>query len=388
MPLRHLLLVCLLGGCAPRPGIPTPAVKRSAEFWTPVSPAAAGYDSLTLAALDAEMAAGQYGLVDGWTVVRKGRIVWASEWRRNYDSVWAALAPADTVSHLFNYDHPDWHPWYHRSRLHTLQSVTKSITSGLIGLAIARGEIASLDAPILQYFDTTGLAFLDARKRAITVRHLLTMSAGIDWNESLPYTDSANTATQMEASRDWVAYVLNRPMSHEPGTHWAYSSGASALLAAVLVRATGRPVAEYAGEHLFAPLGIREWHWKQTPTGLHDTEGGLYLRTEDLARIAWLYHEDGVWEGRRVLPAGWVAQSFEPSAPTEPDARFRYGFQWWLYADTTTPGTWLPAGSGYGGQFPILLRADSAVIVVNQWNIHGRGLSPLEFVRRVRAARR
>lgn len=356
--------------------------------WPVASPESVGLDSAMLAALDADMKAGTFGLVDGFAIVRNGKLVWNAQWRRNYDSVYQAVNPADTVNHAFNYDHPDWHPWYRRGQAHTLQSVTKSVTSALVGIAIARGEIPSLDTPILTWFDTTTIANLDDRKRRITLRDVLTMSPGIAWNESLPYTDSANSAIQMEASDDWVSYVINRPMAYEPGTHWAYSSGASVLMGAILTRATGQPVADYARTVLFEPLGIEDWYWKVTPTGLYDTEGGLYLRTLDLAKIAWLYLDGGEWRGTQVVPRDWVTLSLSPVAPVAPDARFRYGLQWWLYADPVETGRWLPSGSGYGGQFPMLFPGDSMVVVVNQWNIHGPPtLSPRELARRVEAAR-
>jgi CubicO group peptidase (beta-lactamase class C family) len=241
---------------------------------------------------------------------------------------------------------------------------------------------------MITWFDTTRIANLDARKRRITLRDILTMSPGLEWNESLPYTDSANSAIQMEASSDWVAFVINRPMAYEPGTHWAYSSGASVLMGAILEKATGQSVPDYARAHLFEPLGITDWYWKGTPAGPTDTEGGLYLRTTDLAKLAWLYLEGGDWQGKQLVPREWVTLSLSPVAPVATDARFRYGFQWWLYADPVDTGRWLPSGSGYGGQFPMLFPGDSMVVVINQWNIHGPpSMSPRELARRVEAAR-
>lgn len=360
-----------------------------AAQWPTASPAAVGLDSTVLAALDADLAGGRYGLVDGFAVVRNGKLVWSSQWRRNYDSVYRALSPTDTVDHQFNYDHPDWHPWYQRGELHTLQSVTKSVASILVGIALARGEISSIDTPIFAWLDTTGVAHLDDRKRRITLRDLLTMTPGIAWNENVPYTDSTNSAIRLEASREWVRYVINLPMAAEPGTSWGYNSGASVLMGAIVAKATGRTVAEYAREHLFDPLGITSFHWKATPIGEQDTEGGLYLRTEDLAKLGWLYLNGGNWNGRQVVPRSWVEQSLaaNPVGPANP--RVGYGFQWWLYPDPVEQGRALPSGSGYGGQFPMLFPGDSMVVVINQWNIHGPpSMGPVELARRVLAARK
>jgi CubicO group peptidase (beta-lactamase class C family) len=356
--------------------------------WPTATPDAVGLDPNALASLSTDMANGRYGLVDGFMVVKDGTLVWSKQWRRNYDSVYRAVDPPDTLDHQFNYDHPDWHPWYQRGDLHTLQSVTKSVTSILVGIAIRRGEIASVDLPMTTWFDTTTIANLDDRKRRITLRHILTMTPGIAWNESVPYTDSTNSAIRLEASREWARYVLDLPMAAEPGTVWGYNSGASVLMGAILREATGRTVADYAREHLFTPLGITEFHWKESPTGEQDTEGGLYLRTEDLARIAWLYLNGGEWQGKQVVPREWVEQSLAPAEPG-PGRGGGYGFQWWLYPNPVERGQLFPTGSGYGGQFPMLFPGDSMVVVINQWNIHGAPtMGPIELARRVLAARR
>lgn len=144
------------------------------------------------------------------------------------------------------------------------------------------------------------------RLKKATLRDLLTMRSGIEWHESDRPLDDTNTTVQLEKSRDWMAFTLAQPMDAEPGTKWAYNSGGSALMAGVIRSATGRHIDDYARAHLFEPIGISDFHWKKTPTGHPDTEGGLYLAAEDLARLGLLYLHDGVWDGRRVLPAGWV----------------------------------------------------------------------------------
>lgn len=359
-----------------------------AAQWPTASPGSVGFDSTKLAALSGEMASGRYGLVDGFAVVKNGKLVWSRQWHRNYDSVYRAVNPPDTLDHQYDYDHPDWHPWYQRSDLHTLQSVTKSITSILVGIAIERGEIASVDTPLISWFDTTRIANLDDRKRRITLRHILTMTPGIAWNENVPYTDSTNSAIQLEASREWVRYVLDLPMAAEPGTVWGYNSGASVLMGAVLRQATGKPVADYARAHLFGPLGITDFHWKESPTGEQNTEGGLYLRTEDLAKLAWLYLNGGEWQGKQIVPRSWVEQSLTAVTPG-PGRGGGYGFQWWLYPNPVEQGKLFPTGSGYGGQFPMLFPGDSMVVVINQWNIHGPPtMGPIELAKRVLEARK
>jgi CubicO group peptidase (beta-lactamase class C family) len=156
-------------------------------------------------------------------------------------------------------------------------------------------------------------------------------------------------------------------MDADPGTKWAYNSGGSQLMSGIIRSATGRFIDDYAAEHLFGPLGIRDYHWKKTPTGHPDTEGGLYLGALDLARIGYLYLHDGVWNGRRILPAGWVKDATTRHARAVA-ANWDYGFQWWL---TTRGGLDVWAGRGFGGQFLIVIPARDVVGVINSWNVFG-----------------
>jgi len=335
------------------------------------SPAAPGPDPAGLAALDAEFASGSRGYVDALLVIKRGQVAIDRQYSHDYEAMFAGKDP---VRGPYNYYDPDWHPWYRKSDLHTLQSVTKSITSALIGIAIGRGEIPGVEVPILKYFDASKVANLDDRKRRIVLRDLLTMTAGLKWDEdSVPYTDKANSCAAMEASADWARYVIDQPMEHDPGRAFRYSSGVSELLAQILLKATGRQADAYAAERLFKPLGIERYYWKHTPTDLPDTEGGLYLTRADLARFGTLYLHDGVWEGKRILPEGWVAETMRPRV--DPGLKeipaARYGYQWWLVP-------WGKEGRsawtcwGYGGQFLFVVPERDLIAVFNGWNIYDR----------------
>jgi CubicO group peptidase (beta-lactamase class C family) len=321
-------------------------------------------------------------------VIRHGRVAYDATYRYDYDKIYGdsarvtnALNPHDPTG-PYNYFSAWWHPWYRRGDLHTLQSVTKTVTSVVIGAAVTRGEFPSIDTPILQFFDTTKVANIDDRKRRITIRHLLTMTGGFDWNENLPYIDPHNTGTAMEASYDWVKYMIDRPMAREPGSLFNYSSGETELLAHIFRRATGVDVEEYAARHLFAPLGIERWFWKRTPAGLADTEGGLYLEARDLARIWYLFSQDGVWNGRRVVSSDWVRRSVTPSVTVGTRAGApKYGFKWWLYPDPLDAGKVVWNGSGFGGQLPMYFPDLDLVAVFYGWNIlPGRPSLPLRRV--------
>jgi hypothetical protein len=264
------------------------------------------------------------------------------------------------------------------------------VASAVIGVAVTRGEFPALDTPILTFWDTSTVANRDDRKRRITIRHLLTMTGGFDWNESVPYSDPRNTAGALEASPDWVKFTIDRPMMREPGTQFNYSSGESALLAHIFFRATGVDIEEYAARHLFGPLGITNWHWKRTTSGAIDTEGGLYLDATDLARIWQLWLQGGRWQGTPVVSEAWVRESVTPQIATSTRAGApKYGFKWWLYNNPVQKDAFIWAGSGFGGQFPMAFPDQEMVVVFNAWNIAGGPTLPLRAVqeRLIRAAK-
>jgi CubicO group peptidase (beta-lactamase class C family) len=203
----------------------------------------------------------------------------------------------------------------------------------------------------------------------MTLRDLLTMTSGIRWDESTTeYTDPENSAAAMEASEEWVQYVLDQPMRAAPGEEFEYNSGVTVLLAHILLQATGKHADDYAREHLFAPLGINDFYWKKTPTGLVDTEGGLYVEAEDLARIGYLYLNDGIWNDRRILPENWVAETMNPAIDV-PNWVAAYGFQWWLLPYEGKTQNWAYTGLGYGGQKLYVIPEYDLVAVFIGWNI-------------------
>lgn len=344
--------------------------------WPVASPASVGLNKAVLDSLDAEIAAGKYGFIDRMLVIRHGKVAFDKAYVNDYMKAYGDSAKvknalnAHDVTGPFNYFNTWWHPYYQRGDLHTLQSVTKTVASAVIGAAVTRGDFPSIDTPVLRFFDTTKVANIDDRKRRMTVRHLMTMTGGIDWNESLPYIDPNNTASGLESSPDWIAFTINRPMMREPGTKFNYSSGESSLLAHVFRQATGTDIEEYAAQHLFAPIGITRWFWKRTPSGTADTEGGLYLEAGDLARIWYLFTQDGMWNGTRVVSADWVKQSVTPAIATgaSPNAA-QYGLKWWLYRSPVDSTKYVWSGSGFGGQFPMAFPDLDLVVVFNAWNI-------------------
>lgn len=382
-PIRRLLGICcvfLASACAHESGPAAPATWPTGG-WRHSSPAEQGIDGDRLEALHQTVEKGGFGNIDSILVIRNGFIVFEKSYPRDYAQLNGRQV---TASGLYDYYDPVWHPFYRDTSLHSLQSITKSVTSALIGLAIARGEVAGVDAKLIDFLREADADRFDERKKSITIEDVLTMRVGMEWDESsVNYTDPRNSCARMEMSEDWLRFVLERPMIADPGTRYEYNSGATILLSHIIRQATGRYADDYAREHLFKPLGIEDFYWKRTPTELPDTEGGLYLTPHDLAKVGYLYLKDGVWEGRRILPEGWVSDSTrrhtQDTAPENDRWNAGYGYQWWAVPFEGAAGD-VPTGLGYGGQYLLVSAEQNMIAVVNAWNIEGGNrLSVTEF---------
>jgi hypothetical protein len=374
-----LALAFALALAAPVHAQSTASAQQTA--WPRSTPEQEGLAPAPLTAFVDTIKQGKYGNVDRFVVVKNGKLVINETFPRDYNEIsrgkklalgcGVAACTDSSELHEFNYLHPSWHPFYQGRPVHTLQSVTKSVTATLIGIAIGRGEIKSMNEPLLSFFDKYDLSKVDPRLREATLADLLTMRSGIEWHESDRPLDETNTTLQLERSSDWITFTLNQPMDAAPGEKWTYNSGGSALMAEIIRKVSGQHVDKYAETHLFGPLGISDYHWKKTPTGHPDTEGGLYLEPTDLARIGEMYRNDGVWNGKRILPEGWSREATSrhvanivPANTNSPG----YGYQWWRY-DRRGVDVW--AGNGFGGQFIIVVPAHNVVAVVNSWNVFG-----------------
>jgi CubicO group peptidase (beta-lactamase class C family) len=380
-PLRPCLLAALVA-LAYATGAPAQTLWPTAG-WTTSPPEEQGLSGPALEKLSAELAGETHGYIDGLLVIRRGRIVFERSYVRDYERAFAT-AP-DRTRDPYNYYDPAWHPYYKGTSLHTLQSVSKSVTATLIGIAIRRGEIQGTDAPALPYFEGYTVAD-DVRRQRWKLKHLLTMTAGIAWDETtVPYTDPKNSCAAMERSRDWVQFVLDQPLAAEPGSQFVYNSGVTELLAQVLKKATGKHADEYAAAELFQPLGITNSYWKRTPTGHPDTEGGLYLTPRDLAKIGYLHLHDGAWNGRQILPPGWAREATRAQVTNLGRPGRTYGYQWWQTTGQDRPANFL--ASGYGGQYLIVVPSLDLIAVFTGWNIYDdRSLSPALALDRILAA--
>jgi|HubBroStandDraft_4_1064222.scaffolds.fasta_scaffold29043_3 CubicO group peptidase (beta-lactamase class C family) len=349
------------------------------KSWATASPTSVGLDEQVLLRLDKDMASGKYSqMMDSFAVFRCGKKVFERTYPHDYAKIYAKQAGERgpwnmRLTGRYNYFDPYWHPYYHGTDLHTMQSISKTVTSVIIGVAMQRGDFkAGLDTPVLKYFDTSKVKGVDDRKRRITLRNLLTMTAGFDWDDDGFYAgDPQNDTSMMEVSDDWVQYAIDKPMAAEPGTVWNYNSGATMLLAYIFQKETGQDLDEYGQKYLFAPLGIRH-EWKRTYLGVVDAEGGLYLNDSDLAKIGYLYLHDGMWEGQRIVSSEWVKQSLTPYFQTKVEPQFKdgfkYGFKWWLFQlPDSTEYVWM--ARGVGDEHLMVFPNEGLIVTFTMWDI-------------------
>jgi CubicO group peptidase (beta-lactamase class C family) len=353
--------------------------------WPKAAPASVGLDEKILAALDSDIAMGKYSLVDSFAVFRCGTDVFERTYSHDYGTIYAkeARMRGPLNAHLtgpYNYFDPAWHPYYHGSDLHSMQSVSKTVSSIIVGIAITRGDFkAGLDTPLLKYFNVKRVKNVDDRKWRITLRHVLTMTAGLDWSEEVAYNDPKNDSSLMEAADDWVQYVIDRPMAQEPGKVFNYSSGVSELLAYIFQKETGQDIEKYGEKYLFTPLGM-DHYCKRSPMGVVDTEGGLFLRTADLTKIGYLYLHDGLWDGQQIVSKDWVKQSLTPFIDAEEG--FKYGYKWWLLPRTGKMAyIWM--ARGFGGQRLMVFPDQNMIAVFTGWEILSDPPGDLELVNRI-----
>ncbi|MGD8998681.1 MAG: serine hydrolase [Anaerolineae bacterium] len=232
---------------------------------------------------------------------------------------------------------------------HKLASVTKSVMTTLIGIAVDQGTM-ELDQPMVSFFSDRTIDNLDALKEQVTVRHLVSMRNGF---ESGCLSRDEPTLNAMRANPDWIQAALDRKMVREPGTSFCYDSPGMHLLSAILQEATGMTALEFARENLFEPLGIREAFWQSDPQGYTHGWGDLYLKPRDAAKIGYLWLNNGAWEGKQIVSASWVADSVKAVSRAGDDG---YGYGWWVAEDSYF-------ASGRGGQHIRVYPALNAIVV-------------------------
>ncbi|MGH7540904.1 MAG: serine hydrolase domain-containing protein, partial [Gemmatimonadota bacterium] len=247
-----------------------------------------------------------------------------------------------------------------------VKSISKTLLSPLVGIAIERGLITGPEQPLAEllpdyYRRLEQAGRLDARKRDITLHHLLSMTAGIE-------STSFGNYGAWVSSRDWVWDQLRRPTVCAPGRCFEYSTGNTHLLSAILQRTSGHDLRRFAGEAFFGPLGIRLPEWDRDPQGRYLGGNNMALRPRDLLGFGQLFLDGGRHEGRQLVPEAWIEASWRPNA-TSPWNGHRYGYLWWMddWGGERAYFAW-----GYGGQYIVLVpRLDLVAVVTSALGARG-----------------
>jgi CubicO group peptidase (beta-lactamase class C family) len=244
---------------------------------------------------------------------------------------------------------------------HDLKSVSKSVASLAVGIAIDRGRIRSVDEPILSFFPELSDLRSPETER-LKLGHALTMSLGLKWVEADPSRNYDNDEVRMQMARDPCRYVLSLPVTAPPGQEFFYDTGALTLVSAIVRKATGRPLDDFARETLFEPLGIAGAEWFRV-RGDSDAGGGLRLRPRDMAKIGQLVLAGGRWNGRQIVSKAWIEASMTPRL--EATSGYFYGYLWWLGRSLVNGREVHWAGAlGRGGQSIRIVPELDLVVVV------------------------
>ncbi|HTL16196.1 MAG TPA: serine hydrolase [Patescibacteria group bacterium] len=245
---------------------------------------------------------------------------------------------------------------FEKGELHDLASVTKSVTSSLIGIAIGQQKLSGVSEPLLTIFKERPIQNRDERKNRLRLEDLLTMSSGLDCH----FDQGELTLSQMMSSSNWTQFMLGLPMVAEPGSHFEYCSGGMHLLSAVISETTGLSALEYARRELFQPLGIKEVIWPADHQGISHGWGDLHLKPADMAKLGYLWLNKGRWENRQLIPADWMKAAIQVHSHPGFSKGQEYGYGMWLYPHRTPPQF---EALGRGGQ-RINIVPDKNLVVV------------------------
>ncbi len=259
-----------------------------------------------------------------------------------------------------------------RDKVHQMSSTTKGVVSVICGIAIDDGFIPDVDEPIHRYLPEYANSFTEASKQ-ISVKDMLTMQAGWEWDQfKYKWSDPRNNAAQMLKCEDVIKYVVERPLDAEPGKKFKYSNGVPTVLGRALGNAIGMELDEYAEQALFEPLGISAYWWTRYPDGSLETDGGLALRSRDMAKIGQLLLDNGDWKGNRIVSENWIWESTQGRVSF--NRNHSYGYYWMeMKLNDEGVGERAVFIAGDGGQFIVVFPAIDMLIVITAGNY---GLDP------------
>ena len=317
------------------------------DGWTVAAPEQEGFDPALICGIGPRLEALKEAQAHGIVIARHGRLVYEHYFHGQDQRIGRSLGDVS----------------FDAGTKHDIRSISKSVTSLLVGIAVDRGLLTDLDAPVFSFFPEYG-DLRTPEKDRITLRHLLTMSSGLAWDEtSLPY--------KMSIAPRSDHFVLAQPLAAQPGEVFSYNTGTTNLLGVILRKVSGKPLDAFAKKTLFDPLGIEDWDW-DWGGGFNTAAGsGLRLRPRDLAKIGQLLLGRGNWHGRQIVSSRWIEESTTPhllfdrsDGAAAHGGATAYGYLWWLgRSPPEYPERDLIAGAGVGGQRVVILPKLDVVVV-------------------------
>lgn len=337
------------------------------DGWSVADSTSAGLTHQSLLDLTQDVKAGEYAGINSVLISHRGQLV--------YEYYFDHLSEPSAQEHG-------------RQDKRRIYSVTKSITSLLLGIVLQDNFEQALDRPVFDYFPDINNS--DPLVSGITLEHALTMSAGLEWNEMDTSYGGNNDDDRMQVSKDPIKFVLSRPLTHLPGERWYYSGGLTMVVAGVAESLIDQSFEELAKEKLFTPLGITDYMWARSGAKGNTVNAGwgLRLRLRDLAKIGYLVLEQGRWQGQQLVPEKWIEASTrrvrEDLRLWSGDGLYGYGFQWWHGQYTDSDGQFdAITGLGYGGQRLFIVPDEELVVAVYSSNYGDEWLNAEAILKRI-----
>lgn len=260
--------------------------------------------------------------------------------------------------------------------LHHIQSQTKSIVSLLLGIAIDKGFIKNENEAVQEFFPGYIIPG-DSLKSVLTIKDVLTMSAGFDWEEMIPLNDPNNDNINMFNSDNYLHYALSKQVIR-PSTEFKYNSGCPMIVAGIIEKAVKMPLDKFAEKYLFKPLDISRYHWIKDSTGFCHAGGGLYLRPGDMLKIGVMVMNNGKWNNKQIISEDWISKATTPYLSTGYDFS-SYGYFWWIREMVVREGftARVISAEGAGGQKLYIFPKYDIVIAFTERNYDTPQVSPL-----------
>lgn len=322
-------------------------------------------ESFRLDKMTAKLEAQEYPNIHSVLIAKNGKVLY-EKYFEGKDQIFGK--PVGTVQHS-------------ESTLHDIRSITKSVVSMCVGIALDKGYLQGVDQKIIDFFPEH-LELFKGEKSNWTIQHFLTMTTGMKWSEEVPYDKPENDEVQMTYSPDPIQYVLSKPLKSSPGKKFNYNGGTTQVLAEIVARTSNNHIDQFAKQHLFDPLGIVHFEWSKYSvwegSDAFSAASGLRLTSRDLMKLGLLFRNKGSWDGQQIISANWVQESFQqriefPSAITK--SKDAYGYQFWMWRDQIMGNpVRMIAARGNGGQ-NIYWDLKNDIIVVstagnyNNWKI-------------------